>query len=220
MLRAIIVDDEELSVKRLKKILSESSEIEICHAFLNPLEAYEFVKANPIHIAFLDIFMPEINGMRLSSLLLDLDASIDVVFVTAYDDYAVQAFDMSALDYLMKPVTAQRMSKTLDKIRKRHRNGAVEPSMEVLRRDQDKVPLKLRSPKTPEEELSLKEILTEQETRILQLVASGFSNKEVAYRLNITGETVKSHIKNVYRKLGVNNRVKALQRAKDLKILV
>jgi two-component system, LytTR family, response regulator len=206
MLRAIIVDDEELSVNRLQRILSESGKIEICHTFLNPLEAYEFVKANPIHIAFLDISMPEIDGMRLSSLLLDLDAFIDVVFVTAYDDYAVQAFDMSALDYLMKPVTAQRMSKTLDKIRKRHRNAAAWPSMEVL-------------PETPEEELSLNEILTEQETKVLSLLADGLSNKEIAPRLNISGETVKFHIKNVYKKLGVFNRVQALQRARELRIL-
>ncbi|MFC5471340.1 LuxR C-terminal-related transcriptional regulator [Cohnella suwonensis] len=206
MLRAIIVDDEELSVKRLKKILSESGEIEICHTFLNPLEAYEFVKSNPIHIAFLDIFMPEINGMGLSALLLDLDAAIDVVFVTASDEYAVQAFDMSALDYLMKPVTVQRMSRTLDKIRQRHRSGAAQPSTEIL-------------PITPKVKRSLKEMLTEQETRILRLVASGLANKEIAHRLNITGETVKSHIKNVYRKLEVNNRVQALQRAKELMTL-
>jgi two-component system LytT family response regulator len=206
MLRAIIVDDEELSVERLKRILSESGEIEICHTFLNPLEAYEFVKANPIHVAFLDISMPEIDGMRLSSLLMDLDASIEVVFVTAYDDYAVQAFDMSALDYLMKPVTAQRMSKTLDKIIKRHRSAAVEPSMVFL-------------PDTPDEELSVNEILTEQEMKVLRLIADGLSNKEIVPRLNITGETVKFHIKNVYRKLGVNNRVRALQRARELRIL-
>jgi LuxR family maltose regulon positive regulatory protein len=71
----------------------------------------------------------------------------------------------------------------------------------------------------PEEELSLKEILTEQETRILLLITNGLSNKEIAHQLNITSETVKSHIKNVYRKLRVNNRVQALQRAKQLKIL-
>jgi two-component system LytT family response regulator len=206
MLRAIIVDDEELSLNRIQRILSESGEIEICYTFLNPLEAYEFVKKNPIDIAFLDISMPEIDGMRLYSLLLDLDASIDVVFVTAYGDYAVQAFDMSALDYLMKPVTAQRMSKTLDKIIKKHRSAAIEPSMAAL-------------PKTLEEELFRNEILTEQEMKVLRLIADGLSNKEIVPLLNITGETVKFHIKNVYRKLGVNNRVRALQRAKELRIL-
>jgi predicted ATPase/DNA-binding NarL/FixJ family response regulator/GAF domain-containing protein len=132
MLRAIIVDDEQLSVNRLKRILSESSDIEICQTFLNPMDAYEFVKANSIHVAFLDVDMPEINGMRLSSLFHDLDASIAVVFVSAYDNYAAQAFDMSALDYLMKPVTAQRMRRTLDKINKRQWSEPVQPSKKVL----------------------------------------------------------------------------------------
>ncbi len=206
MLRAVIVDDEELSLNRLKRLLSESVEIEIVHTFLNPVEAYEFVKANPVHIAFLDISMPEIDGMRLSGLLLDLDASIDVVFVTAHDEYAVQAFDMSALDYLMKPVTAQRMSKTLDKIIKKHRRAAILDSVEVL-------------PKTPEEKRFRKEILTEQEMRVLRLIANGLSNREIAPRLAITGETVKFHIKNIYRKLEVNNRVQALQRARAFQLL-
>lgn len=193
MLRVIIVDDEQLSVNRLKRLLSEDGDIEICHTFLNPMEAYEYAKTNQIQLAFLDISMPEMDGMRLSSLLTDLDASIDVVFVTAYDDYAVQAFDMSALDYLMKPVTALRLSRTLDKIRQRHRGASGRPS--------------------------LHEILTEQETKVLRLIAEGLSNKEIVPRMNISGETVKFHIKNVFRKLGANNRVRALQRARELGIL-
>jgi LuxR family maltose regulon positive regulatory protein len=72
---------------------------------------------------------------------------------------------------------------------------------------------------TSEEELSLKEVLTVQETRILLLITNGLSNKEIAHHLNITGETVKSHIKNLYRKLRVNNRVQALQRGKELNLL-
>ncbi|RNB89518.1 response regulator [Brevibacillus fluminis] len=158
MLRAIIVDDEELSVKRLGKILTESGEIEICQTFLNPLEAYEYVKANPIDVAFLDISMPEINGIRFSSLLLDSDDSIDVVFVTGYDEYAVQAFELNALDYLLKPVTVHRIAKTLDKLRKKHQKTVAKPSIEVrlfnglkiYLRDSDTEAVKLRSPKTEE----------------------------------------------------------------------
>ncbi|OPH59632.1 hypothetical protein BC351_19310 [Paenibacillus ferrarius] len=158
MLRAIIVDDEELSIKRLKNILIDSGEIEICGMFLNPVEAYEFVKSNPVDVAFLDISMPEINGMKLSGLLFELDASLDVVFVTGHDNYAVQAYDMSAIDYLLKPITTQRMSKTLDKIRKKLRVSSVEPSiaihllngLKLYRRDQNKAQIKLRSPKTEE----------------------------------------------------------------------
>jgi len=204
MLRAMIVDDEELPMKLLKQILSESGEIEICHTFLNPHQAYEFVKTNPIHVAFLDVSMPEMDGLKLSELLLELDASIDVVFVTAYDDYAVKAFDMSALDYLMKPVSTQRLSKTLNKIIKRHRIATSELSTEGV---------------PPKSVQLLKENLTEQETKVLRLIAEGLSNKEIALLLYITGDTVKFHIKNVYKKLGVINRVQALQRARELRIL-
>lgn len=65
-----------------------------------------------------------------------------------------------------------------------------------------------------------KELLTDQETKVLVLIAAGLANKEIASDLNITGETVKFHIRNVYRKLEANNRIHALQRAKELKIFV
>ncbi|WP_424767692.1 LuxR C-terminal-related transcriptional regulator [Paenibacillus sp. sgz302251] len=72
---------------------------------------------------------------------------------------------------------------------------------------------------TPTEDKSLKAMLTEQEMKVLLLIHKGMSNKEIAHQLHITGETVKSHIKNLYRKLHVNNRVQAMQRAKKLRIL-
>ncbi|WP_080834947.1 response regulator [Cohnella massiliensis] len=155
MLTAMIVDDEELSVKRLKRLLHESGEFGACHAFLNPAEAYEFAKTNPIDIAFLDIAMPKLDGMTLSGKLRELDDSIKLVFATGYGDYAVKAFDINALDYLMKPVTAERLDLTLGKIGKGRQSA---PSLRIrlfnglnlVNRGRPDVPLKLRSPKTEE----------------------------------------------------------------------
>ncbi|OAS19909.1 response regulator transcription factor [Paenibacillus oryzisoli] len=209
MLRAIIVDDEELSLKRMRKLLVDSGEVEDCHTFMNPLEAYEFVKANPIDIVFLDINMPGINGMRFSNLLFDLDASIYVVFVTGYDHYAVQAFEKDALDYLMKPVTVERLSKTWDKIRKIQKNTSDAHSTLTLE--------SLTIPKSAKGAPHV--ILTDQETKILRLVTDGLTNKEIGAQMNIAAETVKSHVKNLCRKLNANNRIQAIQRAKELKIL-
>lgn len=200
MLNAIIVDDEELSIRRLRNLLAGQNEIEICHTFLNPWEAYTFVKKNPVHIAFLDISMSEINGMRLSKLLLDQNPSMDIVFETGYDDYAVQAFDMSALDYLMKPVTQQRVAKTLEKIRKRHQGMQIEQIDDVGKPAED--------------------ILTEQEKNALRLIRAGLSNKEIADQLSISAETVKTHIKKLYQKLGAKNRAQAVQRAMEMKISI
>ncbi|MED5018252.1 response regulator transcription factor [Paenibacillus chibensis] len=195
MIRSIIIDDESLSVRRLKHMLAEFEELEICGAFLTPREAYEYARANPIQVAFLDISMPDVDGMSLSRLLLERDPSLSVIFVTGYDDYAVQAFEVNALDYLMKPVTEQRLARTWEKIKEKYRDYAseVEPDATGL--------------------------LTGQETRIVQYMAEGLSNKQIAETLHITSETVKSHLKNVFRKLDVNNRVRALQRAKELKII-
>lgn len=205
-MRTIIVDDEELPMKLLQKALTDSGEIERCQTFTDPLAAYEFVKSNPIHVAFLDIGMPGINGLRLSDLLHELDDTIDVVFVTAYDHYAVQAFDMNVLDYLLKPVTAERMARTLEKIKKRRRDRAAGTSIEI-------------HAESPEPGSDHNEILTEQETKVLWLIARGLSNKEIAVHLNITRETVKFHIKNMYRKLDVINRVQALRQARESGIL-
>ncbi|MCM3702123.1 response regulator [Paenibacillus macerans] len=158
MLRTMIVDDEELSLKRLSRILAESGRVESCRTFQNPYEAYEYVKSHPIDVAFLDISMPEIDGMKLSSRLQELDEAIYIVFVTGYDSYAVQAFELSALDYLLKPVTVQRVAKTLDKVGGR---GGLKPPVpeldirlfngfQIYRSGLLREPLKLRSPKTIE----------------------------------------------------------------------
>jgi len=155
MLTALIVDDEDLSLKRLKRLLLESGEFGECHTFLNPSEALKFARTNSIDIAFLDISMPKIDGMTLSGKLRELDDSIQLVFVTGSGDYAVQAFDISALDYLLKPVTTERLNRTLDKIG-RSRHGAPTLHVQLLNglkiydRGRQETPIKLRSPKTVE----------------------------------------------------------------------
>ncbi|THF72620.1 response regulator transcription factor [Cohnella fermenti] len=193
MLRAMIVDDEELAIERLKMILEEADEVDLGYATLDPREAYEYARSNSVEIAFLDISMPEVDGMSLANRLRELDSSIDVVFVTGYDSYAVRAFELDASDYLLKPVSLERMAKTLERVRGRRRSAA---------------PVSKGLP-------GAKSMLTEQEERIVALIAEGLSNKEIARRLNVTSETVKSHLKNCFRKLEVNNRVQLLQRVQE-----
>ncbi len=158
MLRTILVDDEELSIKRLKKILTECSGIQICNTFSNSLEAYEYIKKNKVDVAFLDISMPDIDGMTFADMLRDTDSNIDVVFITGYDEYAVKAFELNALDYLLKPVTCERLQKTLDKIRKKRRYMRENPGIrislfngfKIYTTDDEGREIKLRSPKTEE----------------------------------------------------------------------
>ncbi|RKN85162.1 response regulator [Paenibacillus ginsengarvi] len=194
MLRAIIVDDEPLSIKRLNRLLSESGEIETCHTFRNPLEACEFAQANPVDVAFLDISMPELDGMTLSGLLQELDSSTDIVFVTAHDEYAVRAFEASALDYLLKPVTAERMAKTLDKLRKKRGSAAAGPSLSVFlfgglklcRSGMEQETIRLRSPKTEELFAFLMTRRAVSREEIVETLWSGLETDKALKNLNST----------------------------------
>lgn len=116
MIRAIIVDDERPAADKMAKLLGDSGVVEIKGKFLNPLEALEFVKKEKIDTAFLDIEMPGMDGFHLSNRILELQGWAAVVFVTAYSEYAVEAFRINALDYLLKPVDKKRLNETLDRI--------------------------------------------------------------------------------------------------------
>jgi Response regulator containing CheY-like receiver and SARP domains len=119
MIKAVIVDDELPSLGRLSKLLEDSGLAEIYAKFTSPLEALEYLKENVADAVFLDIEMPDMDGIELAGRIVDLRENISVVFVTAYNQYAVEAFRLNALDYLMKPVSAERLGETLERISKR-----------------------------------------------------------------------------------------------------
>lgn len=118
MKRAIIVDDEQAAIKKLERMLTEVGGIEICGAFSDPAAVPGFIKDNPVDIAFLDIEMPRLGGIELADRLIDIQSGIHIVFVTAYSEYAVEAFRCHALDYLLKPVSRQRLEVSLSRLAK------------------------------------------------------------------------------------------------------
>lgn len=116
MIRAIVVDDEQPSADKMAKLLSDSGIVDVKGIFTDPLESLEYLKKARVDAAFLDIEMPEMDGIELSNHALDLQGKIAVVFVTAFSEYAVEAFRLNALDYLMKPVDKDRLKESLDRI--------------------------------------------------------------------------------------------------------
>jgi two-component SAPR family response regulator len=116
LLKALVVDDEMLSAERLQKLLLEKEVIDAVDIFTDPYEALENFKKLQPQIVFLDIEMPEINGMELAEKLMEIDSNIKIVFVTAYNQYAIDAFELNALDYLLKPVSRERLEKTISRL--------------------------------------------------------------------------------------------------------
>src|SRR5210317_1229816 len=112
-MRAIIVDDERLARKELNNLLKDHHEIEIVGEAVNVDDAYQKVNELNPDLLFLDIQMPGKTGFELLEML---EAVPKVIFTTAYDEYALKAFEVNALDYLLKPIQPERLAESIKKL--------------------------------------------------------------------------------------------------------
>ena len=112
-MHAYLVDDERLAVERLTRLLNATGRVEIAGATTDPEAALAFLRANAVDVLFLDIQMPGLTGFEL---LERLERNVTAVFTTAYDRYAIEAFGVSSLDYLLKPIEPERLERALDKV--------------------------------------------------------------------------------------------------------
>jgi two-component system, LytTR family, response regulator len=119
ILRTLIVDDEPLARERLKLLLHQEKNVEVIGECGNGTEALACLRSSLVDLLFLDIQMPERNGLDVAEELgmLGMPAT---VFVTAYQEHAVRAFEVEAVDYLTKPVEPHRLRLTLERVRKAH----------------------------------------------------------------------------------------------------
>ena len=129
MLRAVIVDDEELARGYLRELLREHPEIEIAAECANGFDAVKAVGEAAPDLLFLDVQMPKLDGFEVLELI---DAGPAVIFTTAYDQYAIRAFDAHAADYLLKPFDAERFERALERAKTRlgERRPAAEAAVE------------------------------------------------------------------------------------------
>lgn len=115
-IRTVIVDDEELARGLLREMLAAHPDIEIVAECVNGFEAVKVVSERRPDLLLLDIQMPKLDGFEVLELI---GADVTVIFVTAYDRYAIRAFDVHAADYLLKPFSAERLGEALDLARRR-----------------------------------------------------------------------------------------------------
>jgi two-component system LytT family response regulator/two-component system response regulator LytT len=132
MLRAIVVDDEQLAREELCYQLQQHEEVEVIAQAGNGVEALTAIERNDPDLVFLDVQMPGLTGFEVARRLIEDDQAPCVVFVTAYDQHAIEAFEVNAVDYLLKPVEAGRLDQAVQRVRKRltsARNGAGQPPL-------------------------------------------------------------------------------------------
>jgi two-component system LytT family response regulator len=139
--KVLIVDDEPLALQSIRIALENFQQIEIAGECTNGFDAVKMVKEMKPDILFLDIKMPKLDGFDVIELLGD-DTPF-IVFVTAYDEYAIKAFEARAVDYLLKPVKVERLAKTLDQIEERIHSKYILP-LETIIQDHQKNNLPLK----------------------------------------------------------------------------
>jgi two-component system LytT family response regulator len=114
--KAIIVDDEELARQLLREYLRDAGGVEVIAECANGFEAVKAIAEHTPDLVFLDVQMPKLDGFEVLELI---EPSIAVIFVTAYDQYAMRAFDANAVDYLLKPFSSDRFKKAIDRVKQR-----------------------------------------------------------------------------------------------------
>lgn len=133
MIRSVIIDDERLARNELRKLLQDHPEIEVVGEASNVEEGIEKIESLQPELIFLDIQMPGKTGFDLLS---ELDRAPNVIFTTAYDEYALKAFEVNALDYLLKPVEPKRLSDALQKFHaqeeRENANGIINVNKSIL----------------------------------------------------------------------------------------
>jgi len=141
-LHCIVVDDEPLQQEILKDYIAEIHDLELIQVFSDGREVVEFLKSNNVDLIFLDINMPGMNGVELVKRLINPPA---VIFTTAYPEYAVEGFNLDAVDYLLKPISFSRFSKAVEKFLRNSAPSATDKDFVLVKSGKKEFRVKIES---------------------------------------------------------------------------
>ncbi|MDQ3420063.1 MAG: LytTR family DNA-binding domain-containing protein [Acidobacteriota bacterium] len=137
MLRAVVVDDEQLAREELCYLLGRIGGVQVVGQAADGLEALDVIADQTPDVVMLDIQMPGLTGFEVARRLVENGAELQLVFVTAFDRHAIEAFEINAVDYLLKPVESERLGTAVDRVRRRIQtdrpSARLEPSADIGR---------------------------------------------------------------------------------------
>ncbi len=205
--RVLLADDHALFREGIRSLLEDQEDIEIVGEAEDGLEAVRLAAKLKPTVILMDINMPVVDGVEATRTILGDDEAVGIIILTMYpqDEYVFEALKAGAKAYLLKDTRSKRL---LEVIRSVHKGQAVIDNdmttrlLNEFRRLADK-----------EESAPKLQPLTDQERRILTLVAAGASNKDIAADLNLSERTIKNYLSVIFQKLQVNNRTEAAIRA-------
>ena len=195
-IRVLVVDDHDVVRAGIAGLLSTVADIEVVGAAADGLEAIELAADREPDVVLMDLEMPYVDGIEATRRITDAGTAAAVLVLTSFSDHlrVTAALDSGAIGYLLKDAEPEELIAGI----RAAAHGASPLAPRVARRF-----VRERRVTHPDEEL------TEREREILELVAAGVPNKEIALRLGISAKTVKSHLTHVFRHIGVRDRLQA-----------
>lgn len=206
-IKILLADDHSLFREGIRSLLEDQDDIEIVGEAEDGLDAVKLAETLAPMIILMDINMPVLDGVEATRIILEKDPSVGIIILTMYpqDEYAFEALKAGAKAYLLKDTRSKQLLETIRMVYKGQAVIDIDMTTRLLseyRRLADK-----------EESVPKLQPLSEQERRILTLVALGASNKDIAADLNLSERTIKNYLSVIFQKLQVNNRTEAAIRA-------
>ena len=210
MIKVMLVDDQNLVRKGVRSLLELSDDIEIAGEASDGLEALEKIPEIQPDVILLDMRMPRLNGLETLQKLQDEELFPPTIILTTFDDdeLVLGGIKAGAKGYLMKDVALDELVGAIKTVA--DGGSMIKPAVT------ERLLKGLEGRETQFDALDIPDPLTERETEILRLMASGYSNKEIANSLDVAEGTVKNHVSNILSKLGVRDRTRAVLKAFEL----
>ncbi len=220
LIRVVLADDQILFVEGLRTVLqSRSQDIAVVGIAHNGREAVDCVRSEQPHIVVMDARMPVMDGVEATRVIRSEFPAVQIIILTTFDDdeYVHEAIKCGAAGYLLKDIPPEELINAIRAIQ----SGSVLIASSVARRLVERLSeLKDRSSASRSvaaDELQWFKDLTKREREVLFLLADGWDNRRIAEHLFLAEQTVKNHVSVIYSKLGVHDRIQALQLASRLK---
>jgi DNA-binding NarL/FixJ family response regulator len=203
-IKVLLGDDHTLVREGLRRYIESTDGIEVLGEASTGAEMVTLAKETEPDIIVLDIRMPEMDGIEAARLISEQVPGIRVVMLTAYDDrhFVVEAVRAGAKGYVLKSKDAEHLLQAVRLVHDGHM--VIDPELVVALADELAV--------AKDRDVGA-ETLTEREVEVLQLLAFGYTNRDIAGRLFISPDTVKTHLEHIYQKLGANDRTAAVAEA-------
>lgn len=213
-IKILIADDQKLIREGLKVLLEMEDDFIVIGEASNGLEAYEaYIKLKP-DVVLMDIQMPVMNGVEAIKKIKEFDKNSKIIILTTFDDdqYVYDGLKSGALGYILKDTSIEKLSETIKIV---YSGGAlIEPS--ITKKILSELS-KFEKPKKSKDELI--EELNLRELEILRLISKGYTNQEIANKLNLSVGTVKNYVTTILQKIGAKDRTEAAILAKEIGII-